>query len=124
MNNLSGAAQISCVLFIFVIILLSLELIARKRQRFYEKSSGQNMMEPIQAKRFVSIICLLICLIPFFFLDRGRHLLRSTPMFRHLDDDDDDDDCIHTHNECWKMKILHNTSTQKKSQLLENDGTI
>ena len=34
MNSLSGAAQISCVLFIFVIVLLSLELIARKRQRF------------------------------------------------------------------------------------------
>lgn len=67
MNSLSGAAQISCVLFVFVIILLSLELIARKRQRFYEKSSGQTMMQPIQANGFFAIVCFLICLVPFLF---------------------------------------------------------
>ena len=67
MNNLSGAAQISCVLFIFVIILLSFELMARNRQRFYEKSSGQNMMEPIQTSGFSSIICIIICFAPFLF---------------------------------------------------------
>ena len=67
MNSLSGASQISCVLFIFVIILLSLELMARKRQRFYEKSSGQNNMEPIQAKGLSATTCFLICLAPFLF---------------------------------------------------------
>ena len=67
MNSLPGAAQISCVLFVFVIVLLSLELMARNRQRFYEKSSGQNMMQPIQAKGLLAIICFLICLLPFLF---------------------------------------------------------
>ena len=33
MNSLSGAAQISCVLFIFVVVLLTLESMARKRQQ-------------------------------------------------------------------------------------------
>jgi len=67
MNSISGAAQISCVLFIFVIILLYLELMARNRQRYFEKSSGQNMMEPIQARGFSTIICFIICFTPFLF---------------------------------------------------------
>ena len=44
-----------------------MELIARKRQRFYEKSSGQNNIEPTQAKGFVALICFLICFAPFLF---------------------------------------------------------
>ena len=67
MNSLSGASQISCVIFIFVIVLLSLELVARKRQKFYEKSSGQNMITPIKTKGVSSIICFLICFAPFLF---------------------------------------------------------
>ena len=67
MNSLSGAAQISCVLFVFVIVLLSLELMARNRQRFYEKSSGQNVMEPIHVNGFAAVICFLICFTPFLF---------------------------------------------------------
>jgi len=67
MNSLSGASQISCVLFIFVIVLLSLELMARNRQRFYEKSSGQNNMEPIRAKGFLATICFVVCFAPFLF---------------------------------------------------------
>ena len=65
MNSLPGAAQISCVLFIFVIVLLSLEMIARKSQRFHEKSSGQNIMKPIKTKGLFAVICCIICLIPF-----------------------------------------------------------
>ena len=64
MNSLSGAAQISSVLFLFVILLLTLEYIARKRQRFYEKSSGQNIANPIESKGVSTLICLAICLTP------------------------------------------------------------
>ena len=39
MNSLSGAAQISSVLFIFVVVLLTIEYLARRRQRYFEKSS-------------------------------------------------------------------------------------
>ena len=45
MNSLSGAAQISSVLFIFVVVLLTIEYLARRHQRFHEISSGQNMLE-------------------------------------------------------------------------------
>ena len=37
MNSLSGAAQISSVLFIFVVVLLTIEYLARRRQRYFEK---------------------------------------------------------------------------------------
>ena len=40
MNSLSGASQISSVLFIFVVVLLTIEYLARRRQRFFEKSLG------------------------------------------------------------------------------------
>ncbi len=67
MNSLSGASQISCVLFIFVIILLALELMARNRQRFYERSSGQNNIEPVQARGLSQIVCFFTCFAPFLF---------------------------------------------------------
>ena len=65
MNSLPGAAQISCVLFIFVIVLLSLEMMARKSQRFHEKSSGQNIMRPVKTNGLFAVICCIICLTPF-----------------------------------------------------------
>ena len=37
MNSLSGASQISSVLFIFVVVLLTIEYLARRRQRFLKK---------------------------------------------------------------------------------------
>ena len=66
MNSLSGASQISSVLFLIVVILLTLELIARKRQKYYEKSSGQNTSNPTKVNGIFVLICLTICLIPLF----------------------------------------------------------
>ena len=45
MNSLSGASQISSVLFIFIVVLLTVEYLARRRQRFHEKSSGQDTVQ-------------------------------------------------------------------------------
>ncbi|MDC0057027.1 iron ABC transporter permease [Alphaproteobacteria bacterium] len=64
MNSLSGASQISSVLFIFVIMLLTLEYLARRKQRFHEKSSGQNTMLEQEVSSIGKLICLLICLVP------------------------------------------------------------
>ena len=60
MNSLSGASQISSVLFIFVVILLSLEYLARRKQRFHEKSGGQNTMPEEEVGFAGKFICLLI----------------------------------------------------------------
>ena len=64
MNSLSGASQISSVLFIFVVMLLTLEYLARRKQRFHEKSSGQNTMREEEVSPAGTLICILICLVP------------------------------------------------------------
>ena len=64
MNSLSGAAQISSVLFVIVVVLLTLEYLMRRKQRFHEKSSGQNTMVEQEIKTKGKFICILICLIP------------------------------------------------------------
>ena len=64
MNSLSGAAQISSILFIIVVVLLTLEYLARRKQRFYEKSSGQNIMIEKDINTLGKLVCVLICLIP------------------------------------------------------------
>ena len=64
MNSLSGASQISCILFVIVIVLLTLEYLARRNQRFHEKSSGQNSMAEQETSSFKKFIILLICFIP------------------------------------------------------------
>ena len=69
MNSLSGASQISSVLFIIIVVLLTLEYLARRNQRFYEKSSGQNIMPEQQVslikKTFIFVICLIPLLLGF-----------------------------------------------------------
>ena len=65
MNSLSGASQISSILFLIVVVLLTLEYLARRNQRFHEKSSGQNIMPEQEISTFAKAICLIACLIPF-----------------------------------------------------------
>ena len=64
MNSLSGAAQISSVLFVIVVVLLTMEYLARRNQRFHEKSSGQNSIEEEDISNLKKIKCICICLIP------------------------------------------------------------
>jgi len=64
MNSLSGAAQISSILFIIVVVLLTLEYLARRKQRFYEKNSGQITMIEKEINALGKFFCILVCLIP------------------------------------------------------------
>lgn len=64
MNSLSGAAQISSVLFIIVVILLTMEYLARRKQRFHEKSSGQNNLEEEDISNLKKLFCFIICFVP------------------------------------------------------------
>ena len=64
MNSLSGASQISSVLFVFVVVLLTIEYLARRRQRYHEKSSGQNMVESESSSQLQKTVCFFIFLIP------------------------------------------------------------
>jgi iron(III) transport system permease protein len=66
MNSLSGAAQISSILFLIVVVLLTLELIARRNQRFYEKHSRQQTLELENVSNIKKILFFVICLAPLF----------------------------------------------------------
>ncbi len=64
MNSLSGASQISSILFMIVIVLLTLEYLGRRSRKFHEKYSGASYT-PTQAVSGVkNFLLFLICLIP------------------------------------------------------------
>ena len=64
MNSLSGAAQISSILFFIVVLLLSLEFIARRNQRFHERHSRQISPELEETTPIQKVIFLTICIVP------------------------------------------------------------
>ena len=64
MNSLSGAAQISSILFFIVVLLLSLEFIARRNQRFHERHSRQISPELEETTPIQKVTFLTICIVP------------------------------------------------------------
>ena len=64
MNSLSGAAQISSILFFIVVLLLSLEFIARRNQRFHERHSRQISPELEETTPTQKVTFLTICIVP------------------------------------------------------------
>ena len=67
MNNFSAASQLSFLTFTFIIVLLGVELSARKNQKFNnpQASSFEKKIEVISFNK--SLILLLICLMPILF---------------------------------------------------------
>jgi iron(III) transport system permease protein len=67
MNNFSAASQLSILAFTFIVVLLGIELSARKNQKFNDPrvSSFENKFDEINLKQ--NIILLSICLIPIIF---------------------------------------------------------
>ncbi len=66
MNNLSAASQVALVSFTFIIVLLGIELTARKRQKFYDTKINNSTFK-VNLNFFQSIVAILFCLIPIFF---------------------------------------------------------
>ncbi|MEM7462353.1 MAG: iron ABC transporter permease [Pseudomonadota bacterium] len=64
MNNLAAAAQIACVAFLFVIILLVFELKARAHRRFHETGRRSTVLRRRVLTGIPGFSCLLICSIP------------------------------------------------------------
>ena len=67
MNNFSAASQLSFLAFTFIIVLLGIELSARKKQKFNnpQSSSFERKIEEISFKK--SLILFFICLLPILF---------------------------------------------------------
>ena len=67
MNNLSAASQLSFLAFTFIVVLLGVELSARKNQKFNnpQASSFEEKIEEISY--FKSLLLFFICLLPILF---------------------------------------------------------
>ena len=65
MNNLGAATQLSLISFIFIIIVLGIELTARKNKRFNDTKINNFNLEEVSYKK--SFLLSLITLIPVFF---------------------------------------------------------
>ncbi len=67
MGNLSGGAQISCLLLMFVLLLLFLERFGRKHQKqFLPTSSRFRSMQRVRVTGWQNAILFLCCAIPIF----------------------------------------------------------
>jgi iron(III) transport system permease protein len=64
MNNLTAAAQIACVAFVFILTLLIIERIARNRQRFTDTLKRSTALRKSRPKGWRIVLCMAICLLP------------------------------------------------------------
>ena len=67
MNSITAAAQLATFSFIFVILLLVLEMISRSGRRFNDTSKKQRSSNAIKVKGFDCILYPLICVVPVCF---------------------------------------------------------
>ena len=63
-NSLPAAAQISCIAFIFIIVLIILEKLARQRRRYTDTSSKAVSLQPEKGTHLQGFSCLVVCATP------------------------------------------------------------
>ncbi len=63
-SNAGGAAQIACVILIFVLLLVTLEKISRRKIRFHETAKQKRPVEPVHLAGVPAAIALIGCMIP------------------------------------------------------------
>ncbi len=64
MNNITAAAQIACLCFIFIILLICMELISRSRQRFSNTTKRSKAIRPMYVTGAKAIGCWFVCGVP------------------------------------------------------------
>ncbi|HAT36053.1 MAG TPA: ABC transporter permease [Rhodospirillaceae bacterium] len=64
MNNLTAAAQIATCAFLFIIVLLAVEILARARRRFVDTARRSVSLSPEPVSGWRAIICSVVCLVP------------------------------------------------------------
>lgn len=67
MNNFAAASQVALVSFTFILFLLCIEIIARRRQRFHNIGNNNNKIKKIKLNNIQHFFALLFCLIPILF---------------------------------------------------------
>lgn len=66
-SNAGGAAQISCVMLVFVLALLGLEQAGRKGRRFHAMSGRHRPIEPERLSRRAGLAATALCAFPLLF---------------------------------------------------------
>tara|TARA_Y100001970_G_scaffold276265_1_gene378727 strand:- start:18206 stop:19879 length:1674 start_codon:yes stop_codon:yes gene_type:complete len=64
MNNLTAAAQIAGMAFIFILALLYIERSARSKQRFADTTQRSKTIAPVETHGGWGIVCIVTCLTP------------------------------------------------------------
>ena len=87
MNNLASASQLALVGFTFVIVLLALELYARKKQKFNDPKFNTHNFFNIQVSKSKNVIIFSICVMPilFGFLIPVLILIENSLNYFHLE---------------------------------------
>lgn len=63
-SNSGGAAQIACVILVFVLLLVTLEKIGRRNIRFHETAKQKRTLNPTQLQGVKAVLTLFACAIP------------------------------------------------------------
>ena len=63
-GSLPGAAQIACVMLVFVVLLLWIERVSRRKQQFYQTTGRYQHITRIKLKGIYSIAAVIACAIP------------------------------------------------------------
>lgn len=65
MNNLGGAAQIACLILVFVMFLILLERFSRKHQKLYQPSATRfRQLERTRLRGSANVAAFMLCLLP------------------------------------------------------------
>jgi len=64
MNSLTAAAQIATFSFLFIIVLLAVEVLARARRRFVDTTQRSVSLAPQRVRGARAFGCIMVCLVP------------------------------------------------------------
>ena len=64
MNSLTAAAQIATFSFLFIIVLLAVEVLARARRRFVDTTRRSVSLAPRVVRGWRAAVCVAVCLLP------------------------------------------------------------
>lgn len=63
-NNAGGAAQLACVILVFVMVLVVLEKSSRRRLKFHETSRNMRPPQPLVLSKVAGLVTMILCIVP------------------------------------------------------------
>ncbi len=63
-NNAGGAAQLACVILVFVMVLVVLEKSSRRRLKFHETARNMRPPQPLSLPKAAGLATMVLCIVP------------------------------------------------------------